>query len=373
VDVVGLTQGVVAVSASYGHTCALTTTGRVKCWGHNSEGQLGDGSVVDSGVPVDVSGLGSDVVAIAAGGYFTCALTTTGRVKCWGSNHLGQLGDGSATRRPYPVEVAGLGSGVRSIEAGFNHACAVTPQGGVVCWGYNAYGKLGDGSVAKRTVPVSVVGLASGVTAVSAGDHHSCVITTAGAVKCWGYNGYGQLGDAAGTTSPTPVSVTGVTSDIVAVALGELHTCALTNRAGVRCWGHNAFGQLGNGRRTNSRSPVEVDLTTHQTIELTASEFYEIRPGTEVRFDATLRPITAAAGGATARFEIYRQDDGVWRLAARRDVAADSFGIARLRWTFVTLGRRYVRALALANPLYSASPWSNRLDYVVCTSCSVGP
>ena len=125
----------ISVAAGGSHTCAVTSGGRVKCWGWNGYGQLGDGTTDSRTTPMDVSGLASGVIAVAAGRYHTCAVTAGGGVKCWGSNGRGQLGDGTTTDRLTPVDVSGLGSGVSTLAAGAEHTCAVTAGGGVKCWG----------------------------------------------------------------------------------------------------------------------------------------------------------------------------------------------------------------------------------------------
>lgn len=163
------------------HTCALTASGAVKCWGHGGYGQLGNGSYTHANVPVDVTGLASGVIAITASHGNSCALTTGGGVKCWGYNITGQLGLGSSGgSAAVPVDVMGLANGVIAISADGFHSCALTTLGGVKCWGYNAYGQLGSGSNTDAYVPVEVTGLASGVIAISADRFHSCALTTGG-------------------------------------------------------------------------------------------------------------------------------------------------------------------------------------------------
>ncbi len=137
-------------------------------------------------------------------------MTTAGGLKCWGYDGNGQLGNDTAlTRQPTPVDVLGLTSGVASVATGFYHTCAVTTAGGLKCWGYDYYGQLGnDTALTDKPTPVDVLGLTSGVASVSVGYQHTCAVTTAGGLKCWGYDYYGQLGnDAALTNQPTPVNV----------------------------------------------------------------------------------------------------------------------------------------------------------------------
>ncbi len=266
VDVMGLASGVAAIAAGGYHTCALTTDGGVKCWGSNGSGQLGDGTTYNHSTPVDVAGLASGAVALAAGGSHTCALvltegsglTTGGGVKCWGLNWAGQLGDGTTSHRSTPVDVAGLASGVAAIAAGGYHTCALTTDGGVKCWGYNGSGQLGDGTTYNHSTPVDVAGLASGVVALVAGEHHTCALTTGGGVKCWGANGYGQLGDGTTYNHNTPVDVMGLASGVAALAAGGYHTCALTTAGGANCWGYDEYGQLGDGTTTHNSTPVAV-------------------------------------------------------------------------------------------------------------------
>ena len=256
--VTGLASGVAVIAAGGNHTCALTTAGAVQCWGNNPFGQLGDGSTTNTTTPQPVTGLASGVAAISAGVYHTCALTTAGAVQCWGRNAYGQLGDGSTTDKTTPQPVTGMASGVAAIAAGGNHTCALTTAGAVQCWGRNLDGQLGDGSTTNKSTPQPVAGLASGVAAVVTGYGHTCALTTAGAVQCWGFNTSGQLGDGSSTNKSTPQPVTGLTSGVAAIAAGYDHTCALTRAGAVQCWGASPFGQLGDGSTTSKSTPQPV-------------------------------------------------------------------------------------------------------------------
>ena len=202
----GITSGAIAIAAGLWHTCAVTVDGAVKCWGGNSEGQLGDGTVTDRTTPVDVAGLTSGVVALSAGNFHTCALTTDGAVKCWGLNSRGQLGDDTQTNHTTPVNVVGLTNGVTGVSTGKEHTCAVTTADEVKCWGANFNGALGDGTTLDRSLPVDVVELPNGVIAVSAGWDFTCAVTEGG-VKCWGLNSRGQLGDGTKLDRSLPVDV----------------------------------------------------------------------------------------------------------------------------------------------------------------------
>jgi len=257
VDVVGLQSGVKAISAGGTHSCAILNSGAVKCWGDNFLGQLGNLSTVDSSVPVDVVGLQSDAIAISVNGYHTCAVLKGGAVKCWGANYDGQLGNNSRTHSRVPVDVFGLQSGVTAISVGESHSCALLNTGATRCWGKYRFGWLGTES--GSLIPVAVAGLQSGVVAISAGRGHTCVILNGGGVKCWGYNFNGQLGDNSTSSSDNPRDVVGLQSGVTAISAGGYHTCALLSSGALKCWGSNEHGQLGNNTMTNSSVPVDVD------------------------------------------------------------------------------------------------------------------
>ena len=240
-DVASLT-GVTTVAVGYGYACAVTSDGKVKCWGRNREGQLGNNSTTDSDTPVDVVGLDS-VTSIASGGTHTCALTAAGRVKCWGDNTYGVLGNNSTAASWVPVDT-GL-SGVASIAVGMQSTYAVTSGGNVKRWGAknNAVGI----SVADLQ-PVDFTEL-SGITAIAAGFSHGCALTSQGTVKCWGSNYSGELGNNSTTASAVPVNVAGL-SGVTSISAGYSHTCALTSQGTAMCWGDGSSYGAGSSRTT---------------------------------------------------------------------------------------------------------------------------
>ena len=268
VQVTGLTSGVTAASrgADSQHGCAVVNGG-AQCWGKNFNGQLGNNSTAQSLVPVQVTGLTSGVTAIAAGDGHSCAVVNGG-VQCWGLNNEGQLGDNSTTQSLVPVQPVGLTSGVTAVSAGGSHSCAVV-SGGVQCWGRNVVGQLGNNSNTQSLVPVEAIPAGRNVTAVSLAGFHSCAVVNGGA-QCWGQNFYRQLGNSGSTDSNVPVQVTGLTSSVTAVAAGDAHSCALVN-GGVQCWGNNAGCQLGNSSIiAPSNVPVQVTGLTSGVTALAA-------------------------------------------------------------------------------------------------------
>ena len=285
VAVSGLGGPVAAITAGANHNCALTPVGGVKCWGENSFGQLGDGTTAFNAVPVDVAGLQQGAIAISAGGDHTCALMGTATVKCWGRDSEGELGDSAPSlsteqqrisRTPLDVrnEDGTLLAGVAAVSAGaeFGHTCALLLTGTAKCWGSNAWGELGDAVCGgcgpwARAVAVDVSGLTD-VVALSAGGTsnqggHTCAVTHGGRVYCWGRGYEGQIGDGVADYrslggSNIPVPVVGIRAGAIAVAAGARHTCAIMSAGDVKCWGWNGGGQLGSGTAEFSNRPVDV-------------------------------------------------------------------------------------------------------------------
>jgi alpha-tubulin suppressor-like RCC1 family protein len=253
----GLRSGVLAIGAGAYHTCAVLSTGGLKCWGDNNKGQLGDRRYNDRYVPGYVDGLRRGVTAVAGGFLHTCALTSRGGVKCWGWNKYGEVGIGT-TNGPVssPQDVLRLRRNATAVATGDGHSCARIYTGRVKCWGWNPYGQLGDRTTTQRTSPVFVAGLGSAV--ISANGYSSCAVTSTGAAKCWGNNLNGQLGDGTQTPRNIPTFVYRLRAGVAEIAIGRGHGCALLSMGGAKCWGYNLNGQLGNATKTNSLIPVAV-------------------------------------------------------------------------------------------------------------------
>lgn len=243
------------IAAGGSHTCALVSGGTVWCWGSNVLGQLGNGTTQSSNRPVQVSGI-SGAIGITAGLSHTCALLQNRTARCWGHGSLGQLGNGSFATSQVPVQVSGL-SNLEAISAGAHHTCAST-LGSIFCWGLNDHGQLGNGSFANSSSPTAVVGGIGGATAISGGWGHTCAILTSTNVACWGWNDVGQLANpGASMNTPFPVMANGATGAQLITA-GNDHTCVVGGGP-LRCWGYNFAGQLGTGFvGGSSSSPVTV-------------------------------------------------------------------------------------------------------------------
>ncbi len=260
---------------AYGYACAALDDGTARCWGRNTLGNLGSGDDDDDPHPVPEPVVGLDgVVELVSGFFSTCVARGDGSMSCWGSNFFGELGDGTTTDSYTPVDVVGL-SGVHdgpSIATGKHHSCGVRSDGTVKCWGDNAEGQIGDGTLVDRTSATLVGGL-TGAIAVEAGGYHSCAVLDDGTARCWGRNASGELGDdgASGIRSTAPVVVQGL-DDATQLAAAEESTCAIRSDGTAACWGNNAFGQLGDGTYTSSDVPVVVSGLTN-AIAIDAAQY----------------------------------------------------------------------------------------------------
>jgi alpha-tubulin suppressor-like RCC1 family protein len=266
-----------SVSAGARHSCLLRPCGEIRCWGWNGDGELGDGTNIDSERPVAVVEL-RGVKAVAAGGWHSCALDSNGDVYCWGYNRDGQLGSGNTTSTSRPVKAAVRGAVAIAAggSSGSGHTCAVIQDGRVVCWGNGGFGQLGNGDDAPlaggfSSTPVSVIGVTS-ATSVAAGANHTCALLASGSIQCWGSSLYGERGDGA-TRAPgsaTPTAVAGI-SDAIAITAGGTHACAVLKSGAVKCWGANSVGELGIGHVSiASPTPADVVGLTESAVSVAA-------------------------------------------------------------------------------------------------------
>ncbi len=274
------------VSLGIWHSCALMQDRTVRCWGNDDYGQLGSGAASvtttcfpATGIsgtpqicvaPIAISSL-SNVTALAAGGYHTCALISDGSVKCWGRNDRGQLGDGTTVSKAAPVTP--IDSGAIAIATGRFHSCAVVTGNVVKCWGTNQNGQLGasglpaDCSTAYYSdfaetepycpTPFSVVGVSS-ASNVATGYGHTCALISNGSIKCWGDNSVGQLGQSVAVSPSAPVTVSGL-SAVKQLASNDVRTCTVSGTGNrLQCWGQNQWGEVGNGNTIEQDTPVPV-------------------------------------------------------------------------------------------------------------------
>ncbi len=268
------------VSVGAKHTCGMFGS-NFKCIGSNAFGQLGTGNTKDQLFPVSPTISGFTLQTISAGSDHTCGVSTSGDVYCWGRNDTYQSGNANGLDVLTASQISGISGTATNISAGASHSCALAGSS-VLCWGDNTYGQLGDNSTTSTATARSVTGISSGATEVVAGNKFSCAVVNGG-VKCWGNNTLGQLGnDRTNSYSSTPDDVYGLTSGVSALASGGTFACAIVTGSGVTngvmCWGDNNpssggsnLGDGGNGANTQCsptcRRPVYVlDSSTNNPI-----------------------------------------------------------------------------------------------------------
>jgi len=274
------TYGVLQAAGGGYHTVALRADGTVWAWGDNEHGQLGNGTKTNSLRPVQVVGL-DQVTEVAAGRYHSLALKADGTVWAWGANSQGQLGNGYYSDRSAPVQVSILST--QSIAAGDYHSLALC-SGVVLSWGDNGYGQLGNGGYLDSSWPVYVGGsMPTDIRRIAAGGLHSLAAAADGTVWAWGHNGYGQLGDGTTTNGREPVQAVGI-EGVTEVAAGDSHSVAIGSCMSLWTWGSNNAGQLGNGTTTDELRPIQIEGFFLNTVAVAAGEAHSMA----LKFDGTV-------------------------------------------------------------------------------------
>ncbi|MCB0189625.1 MAG: hypothetical protein KDE31_35385, partial [Caldilineaceae bacterium] len=270
VDILPPGSGIVALDTGEKETCFVKRDNSVWCWGSK------DNSVFTSTTPALINTLPLSTTKITVGNNFACALLVDGSIRCWGGvqadgENYGYLGTATTGTSRAPIEIPGIGRDIADISAGSRHACAMAANGEIRCWGYNQFGQLGDGVRPAHPLPqpLAVTRTTGPIVALAPGGHHNCLLTTGGIVRCWGANQYGQTGT--GTTSLVVTNSLPVNLPMPAIAIGSgyHHSCAVTTDGAVWCWGRNQYGQLGNGNDSDSTSPVRVVALDGPAVELT--------------------------------------------------------------------------------------------------------
>jgi alpha-tubulin suppressor-like RCC1 family protein len=251
------------VAAGRAHSCGITESAALFCWGRNDQGQLGDSGMTDQPLPVPV-GRDLDWRLVTTGGSHSCAVTTEGATYCWGASTAGQLGSDTLGTMPFPYRIQNTPTFVK-ISAGENHTCAITTDGKLYCWGENLHGELGS-SVFSKFSPAAQVAPQLTWARVSAGTHSTCAITIEGKLYCWGLDS----GNALNIEATDTCQMDGVPAQcslplrqpvdslrFSTVATGVTHSCAITGGGLLYCWGSNDQGQLGSGFR-DARGPTPV-------------------------------------------------------------------------------------------------------------------
>ena len=297
------------IAAGFGFACALDAQGQMRCWGDNRKGELGQqaGTPMQqcyggscNGFPQFVSATSNTVLRLGDG-FGTdhgCVVTSGNKVQCWGDDRYGQLGDTSFGHgAALPTTATGYSGSASAVAAGHIHSCALGTDGGLDCWGGNGFGALGSGASSGpefcsnpsppggtgscTDTALAVSGLASGVSEIQVGSTYGCARATAGGIKCWGYNAYGSLGDGngggSGDMSASPVDVSGLTTNMIQVSTGNNFACGLRNDGKLFCWGLNAYGSLGIGNDAGPDS-CYYDSTRNHACAVAPQEVTTITP-----------------------------------------------------------------------------------------------
>lgn len=231
---------------------------------------------MDRDSAVEVSVPGETFKAISVGGYHSLALASDGSVFAWGSNGHGQLGDGSTTERITPVEISVPGKTFLAISAGEAHSLALSSDGSVFAWGYNYFGQVGDASTTDRNAPVEISVPGKTISEISAGYRHSLALADDGSVYAWGQNSKGQLGDGTQVHKNVPVEVSAVGKTFSTLSAGGYHSMAVATDDSLWAWGENEDGQLGDGTTTNRKIPVAISVADETVSTISAGGYHSL-------------------------------------------------------------------------------------------------
>jgi len=261
----GVSYKEIALSAMHG--CGITTDGVLKCWGYNGYYQVHSGSTATQQTPIEVDS-GSSYSKVTVGAYHTCGITTSGVLKCWGYNGNGQVGNTTANSPVATPYIVNSGTAYSAVKAGSDHTCAITTTGVLKCWGYNGNGQIRTGSFSNVLTP-TIINDGTTYSSLGLAVDHTCAITTAGVLQCWQYNGAGILGDGLQNSRSVLATINSGTTFInVAENASNLYdvnyyyvnnACAISTEGALKCWGNNNSGQVGDGTYDQRLSPVDVD------------------------------------------------------------------------------------------------------------------
>lgn len=251
-----------SVAAGLGFTSAIKSDGTLWIWGFNTYGQLGNGTNINSNTPAQV-GTDTDWMAISNGAQHVLALKSNGTLWAWGINARGELGQGDTTDRNLPIQV-GTSTDWIQIYTGYNSSAAIKSDGTLWLWGYNQYGMVGDGTTINRKTPVQV-GTDTDWKSVAV-TTHVMAIKNNGSLWAWGRNDFGKIGNGLSTGSQlTPVQI-GTDNDWVQAIPGFEHSIAIKGNGTIYTWGHNNFGQLGDGTTADKILPTQIGTTCSETL-----------------------------------------------------------------------------------------------------------
>ncbi len=246
------------VSSGFDHSVAIKTDGTLWGWGGNFNGQLGDNSKTNKSSPVQTISGGTNWKLVSGGRQCTVAIKMDGTLWCWGRNTEGQLGDNTVVFKSSPVQTIAGGSNWKSIGCGYYHNSAIKTDGTLWCWGSSSYGQLGDNSIISKSSPVQTVTGGSNWKSSSCGDNHTAAIKTDGTLWMWGRNTHGQHGVNSVANKSSPVQTISGGTNWKSVSCGYLHTNAIKTDGTLWTWGYNNTGQLGDNTTINKSSPVQT-------------------------------------------------------------------------------------------------------------------